>query len=169
MELAGELRASLQGFLSGGSVEIRETGSRISPTGIVSWEVRGAQEKPLLHLWSENCNVTRRVLAIADQSDDCITLAVERFGRTKPDRMVILRLEYSRSPRELSRTEFCEQLRRILAEQFSDETLEKYRSRQIWNILSLAFMHVGYPAEGRPYLLFWRCPTTRTRRPSKAA
>jgi hypothetical protein len=125
MELAQELRASLEEFLAQGSIEIRETGSRISPAGALSWEVRGADRKPLLHLWAENCNVTRRVLAIADQSPDCLALAVERFGRTKPDRLVIVRTDYTRSPRELSRAEFCAQLRRILAEQFPDETLEK--------------------------------------------
>jgi hypothetical protein len=85
--------------------------------------VRGADDKPLLHLGAENCNGTRRILAIADQSPDC--LAVERFGRTKPDRLVIVRTDYTRSPRELSRAEFCGQLRRILAEQFPDETVEK--------------------------------------------
>ena len=125
MQLAQELRASLEEFLAQGSIEIRETGSRISPAGALSWEVRGADRKPLLHLWAENCNVTRRVLAIADQSPDCLALAVERFGRTKPDRLVIVRTDYTRSPREVSRAEFCAQLRRILAEQFPDETLEK--------------------------------------------
>jgi hypothetical protein len=125
MKLAEDLRASLDLFLAGGAVEIRESGSRMSPAGKLLWEVRGAENKPLLHLWSENCNVTRRVLAIADQSDDCLALAVERFGKTKPDRLVIMRRDYARSPRELSREEYCEQLRRILAEQFPDETLEK--------------------------------------------
>jgi hypothetical protein len=125
MKLAEDLRASLNVFLAGGAVEIRESGSRMSPVGKLLWEVRGAENKPLLHLWSENCNVTRRVLAIADQSDDCLALAVERFGKTKPDRLVIMRRDYARSPRELSREEYCEQLRRILAEQFPDETLEK--------------------------------------------
>lgn len=75
-------------------------------------------------MWAENCNVTRRVLAIADQSDNRMALAVERFGRLKPERMEIVRVEFVRSARQLSREEFCEQLRRILAEQFPDETLD---------------------------------------------
>ncbi|HEY1468236.1 MAG TPA: hypothetical protein VGF61_04285 [Candidatus Acidoferrum sp.] len=78
----------------------------------------------MLHMWAENCNVTRRVLAIADQSDNRMALAVERFGRLKPERMEIVRVEFVRSARQLSREEFCEQLRRILAEQFPDETLD---------------------------------------------
>src|SRR5271154_6706476 len=125
MSLAEELRASLQGFLSGASVEIRETGSRISPAGVLSWEVRGAQEKPLLHLWADNCNVTRRVLAITAQSGETLALAVERFGKSKPDRLNIVRTDRPRSVRQLSRADFADQLRRILAEQFPDEVVEK--------------------------------------------
>ena len=34
----------------------------------MSWEVRGSSEKPLLHLWSAQFNLTRRVLAITDHS-----------------------------------------------------------------------------------------------------
>jgi hypothetical protein len=87
--------------------------------------VHGAVEKPLLHLWAENCNLTRRVVAITDQSEERLLLAVERFGRTEPQRMELVRQSFERSPRQISREDFCEQLRRILAEQFPDETVEK--------------------------------------------
>src|SRR5437899_2049947 len=125
MNLAEDLRASLQEILVSGTVEIRENGGRVTAALPLSWEVRGDAEKPLLHLWSENCNVTRRVVAITDNSQDRLALAVERFGRAKPERMEIVRLERAPGPRDLSREGYCEQLRRILAEQFPDETLEK--------------------------------------------
>jgi hypothetical protein len=125
MELARELRASLQDFLSGATIEIRENGSRITATAPLSWEVRGEEAKPLLHLWADNCNVTRRVLAIADQSEARLALAVERFGRAKPERLEMVRLDFARSARELSRDEFADRLRRILAEQFPDDVVEK--------------------------------------------
>jgi hypothetical protein len=86
--------------------------------------------KPLLHLWSENCNVTRCVVAITGNSQDHLALAVKRFGRTKPERMEIVRLEYVPAARDLYREAYCEQLRRILAEQFPDETLEKISAAQ---------------------------------------
>src|SRR5689334_14745138 len=130
MNLAEDLRASLQDILVPGAVEIRENGSRVTSVTPVSWEVRGNSEKPLLHLWSENCNVTRRVVAITGNSQDHLALAVERFGRIKPERMEIVRLEYAPAPRELSREAYCEQLRRILAEKFPDETLEKISAAQ---------------------------------------
>lgn len=124
MELAAELEACLKEFSAAGAVEIRENGGRVAPFSGASWEVRGAAEKPLLHLWSEYCNLTRRVLAISARSDEKLSLAVERFGRTKPDRLEFIRLEFERSGRDLSRDAFCESLRRVLAERFPDESLD---------------------------------------------
>jgi hypothetical protein len=125
MAIAEELRAGLQELLAAGAIEIRENGGRITPATPLSWEVRGAAEKPLLHLWAENCNLTRRIIAITDQSNQRLMLAVERFGRTAPERMEIVRLDFQRSAKQISREDFCEQLRRILSEGFPDETVEK--------------------------------------------
>jgi hypothetical protein len=94
----------------------------------LSWEVRGAAQKPLLHLWSERHNFTRRVLAITAHSEQRLALAVERFGRSRPDRLEFVRLEFDPSARDLSREESCARLSRILAEQFPDETLESLTS-----------------------------------------
>jgi hypothetical protein len=124
VEFAAELQASLQEFTSSGVVEVRENGGCVAPFSGMSWEVRGEGEKPLLHLWSEQLNLTRRVLAITDHSEQRLALAVERFGRAKPDRLEFIRLEYQRGARELSREEFRGRLTHLLAEQFPDETLE---------------------------------------------
>ena len=91
MDLSAELQACLKEFTAVGAIEIRENGGRVAPFSGLSWEVRGASEKPLLHLWSENHNLTRRVLAITDHSDQRLALAVERFGRAKPDRLEFIR------------------------------------------------------------------------------
>jgi len=80
--------------------------------------------RPLLHLWSEQFNLTRRVLAITDHSERRLALAVERFGRSKPDRLEFIRREFERGARELSREEFRDRLAHLLAEQFPDERLE---------------------------------------------
>jgi hypothetical protein len=125
MNLAEELRASLQEFFVSTTIEIRENGGRVNPEPPLSWEVRGGNGKPLLHLWAENCNITRRVVAITDQSEERIALAVERFGRPRPERMEMVRLNFQRGAKEISREGFCEAMRRILAEQFPDETVEK--------------------------------------------
>jgi len=124
MELAAELETTLREFAAAAPVEVRENGGRMVALAGLSWEVRGTAAKPLLHLWSAEYNLTRRVLAIADHSEQCLTLAVERFGCTKPDRLEFVRVNFDRSAREITRHAFCEQLRRILAEQFPDEVVE---------------------------------------------
>jgi len=124
VEFAAELQASLQEFTSSGVVEVRENGGSVASFSGMSWEVRGDGEKPLLHLWSDQFNLTRRVLAITDHSEQRLALAVERFGRTKPDRLEFIRREFERGARELSREEFRDRLTHLLAEQFPDEKLE---------------------------------------------
>jgi hypothetical protein len=124
VEFAAELEATLREFAAAAPVEIRENGGRVAPLAGMSWEIRGAAEKPLLHLWSSEYNLTRRVLAITDHSEQCLTLAVERFGRRKPDRLEFVRMSSERSARERMRQAFCEQLRRTLAEQFPDDLVE---------------------------------------------
>lgn len=123
MELATEIEAGLR-ELSAACVEVRENGGRVAALASLSWEVRGHSAKPLLHLWSEQHNLTRRVLAIIDHSDQRLALAVERFGKQRPDRLEFVRTDFERPARELSREEFRGRLARILTERFADETVE---------------------------------------------
>jgi len=55
-------------------------------------------------------------------------LAVERFGRARPDRLEFVRIDFERPARELARDEFCARLKGILARQFPDETVESITS-----------------------------------------
>lgn len=124
MQLSSELEASLREFAAAGPAELRENGARVAPLSTLSWEVRGSTDKPLLHLWSENHNLTRRVLAITDHSEQRLALAVECFGRAKPDRLEFLRVEFDRSERELSREAFAQSIRRLCEHEFPDESLD---------------------------------------------
>ena len=124
MEFAAELEATLREFAAAAHVEVRENGGRVVALAGLSWEVRGAAEKPLLHMWSAEYNLTRRVLAIIDHSEQCLALAVERFGSSKPGRLEFVRVNFDRPAHQITRHAFCEQLRRILAEQFPDEIVE---------------------------------------------
>jgi hypothetical protein len=124
VEFAAELAASLKEFSASGLVEVRENGGRPAPFEGLSWEIRGTLEKPLLHIWSDGFNLTRRVLAITDFSEQRLALAVECFGRSKPDRLEFLRKDFQRQARDVSRQEFCDRLKSILAEQFPDEALD---------------------------------------------
>jgi hypothetical protein len=51
----------------------------------LSREVRGSGDKPLLHIWSEEYNLTSRVVAITDHWKARLVLAVERFGCARGD------------------------------------------------------------------------------------
>jgi hypothetical protein len=124
VDLSAELQACLKEFTADGAIEIHENGGRLAPFAGLAWEVRGDAGKPLLHVWSENYNLTRRVLAITDHSEQCLSLAVERFGRSKPDRLQFVRVEFQRTERELSREAFCGFLKGVLAQQFPDEPVE---------------------------------------------
>ena len=106
------------------AVEVRENGGRLAPLSRLSWEVRASGDKPLLHLWSAECNLTRRVLAITDHSEHRLALAVERFGRPRPDRLEFVRVEFERPLRQISRDDYCRRLSRVLADQFPDEIVE---------------------------------------------
>jgi len=93
VEFAAELQASLPEFTACGIVVVRENGGCVAPFSGMSWEVRGDGEKPLLHLWSEQLNLTRRALAITGHSEQRLALAVERFNRAKADRPAIIELK----------------------------------------------------------------------------
>jgi len=60
------LQASLEELTASEVVEVCENGGSVAPFSGMSWEVRGDSEKPLLHLWSEQFSLKRRVLAITD-------------------------------------------------------------------------------------------------------
>lgn len=122
MGLSNELEANLRELTSAGPVELRENGARVAPLSVLSWEVRGNSAKPLLHLWSEHHNLTRRVLAITDRSEERLALAVERFGRLRPDRLEFVRIVAERSARDQSREEFCQWIERLCETQFPDDT-----------------------------------------------
>jgi len=145
--------------LASGTFEICESGGRLTPLPPVSWEVRGAPEKPLLHVWAENCNVTRRVLAITDQSAERMALAVERFGKSQPQRLDLVRLEFERSAKKISREGYCEQLRRILAEQIPTKPSKKSPSPLTSSTLSPASTPEAFPAKGPSAV-----PSLRSRR-----
>jgi hypothetical protein len=124
MPLATDLESALREFAAAGPAELRDNSARVAPLSTLSWEVRGNSDKPLLHLWSENHNLRRRVLAITDHSEEWLALAVECFGRIKPDRLEFLRTEFERSQAELSREVFAQVIGRICSNAFPDDTLE---------------------------------------------
>ena len=119
-----ELSRALDAIASSGSAELREDGEWLADLTGLHCDLRPEGSSPLVHLWSGECNLTRRVLRVKEQSAARVILEVQRFGRTKPAKLEFLRTDSSRSSGRITREQFRTRLRRVLAEQFPDATVE---------------------------------------------
>lgn len=119
-----ELGRALDALAASESAELREDGEWLANLNGLHCDLRPDGNSPLVHLWSGECNLTRRVLRVKEQSEDRIILEVQRFGRTKPAKLEFLRTDSARSAGRITREQFRARLRRILAEQFPDATVE---------------------------------------------
>lgn len=126
MLLTADIEMCLRKFDSATSVEVRENGVRIATIEreTFSWQLRGAPDKPVLAVHTEQVNITHRIVGISAESDDHLALSFERLGNARPGRIEFLRVDFARPPREVARDEFRLRLARVLAERFPDETLE---------------------------------------------
>lgn len=110
--------------MSSGAVEVRENGQWFAPLSPGQWEVRRQGERVLLHVWSDERNLVRRVLRIASSSEEGLLLEVERFGRAKPDHLEIARVDREKKERDATRESFRIHFQQLLAEQFPDEKVD---------------------------------------------
>ena len=124
MEKAADLERALAELLASGPVEVHENSQWLAAFSPVHYEVRSQGNATLLHLWSEERNLVRRVLRITEQLPDRVVLEVQRFGRSKPARLEFVRAGAERPASRLARQKFCERFRQLLAEQFPDEQID---------------------------------------------
>jgi hypothetical protein len=118
-----ELQQALESLINGQPVEVREDGRRLAGLDDARYEVR-AGPKPLLHLWSGDRTLVRRVTRVVESGGDCVRLEVERFGKSRPGKLEIVRRERARRQSRLDREEFSERFAHLLSQQFPDETLQ---------------------------------------------
>ena len=76
MQLAGELRRALDGLCAVGAPEVRENGEWLAGLEGVHYEVSAQGEAALLHLWSTQQSLVRRVLRVAEESSERVVLEV---------------------------------------------------------------------------------------------
>ncbi len=117
------LDRALAVMASSGSTEVREDGEWLAELAALRYELRPEGKNPLVHLWSDNSNLTRRILRVREQTDERIVLEVRRFGRTKPGKLEFLRTDAPRASARVTREQFRARLRRVLAEQFPDAVI----------------------------------------------
>jgi hypothetical protein len=124
MELASELRRALDGLCAVGAPEVRENGEWLAGLEGAQYEVSPQGEAALLHMWSAQQTLVRRVLRIAEESRDRVVLEVSRFGYSRHAQLEFVTGGPPRETRRVGREQFSNRLRRILTDHFPDETVE---------------------------------------------
>jgi hypothetical protein len=123
MELTRALTEALDRLLATGRLEVRENDARLAALDDFQYEVRQPPGAPLLHLWSGERNLVRRVHGILENAPERLALEVERFGHARPDRLEFVIADGPRNPGRVAREQFRERFRDLLARQFPDEKL----------------------------------------------
>jgi hypothetical protein len=119
-----ELDRALAAIVASGCAEVREDGEWLAEFADLHCEVHCQGKAPLVHLWSEQRNLTRRIMRVQEQSGDRIVLEVQRFGRAKPGRLEVLRADARRTTGRITREQFRARFGRMLAEQFPDAIID---------------------------------------------
>lgn len=122
-DLAGLDRA-LHEIAASGAAEVREDGQWLADLSGLHCEIHQDGKNSLVHLWSDQRNLTRRVLRVKEKTEERIILEVHRFGRKTPGSLEFLRTDSQRTPGRVAREHFRARLGRLLAESFPDATVE---------------------------------------------
>ena len=88
-----ELDRALGEMAASGSVEVREDGEWLAELAALHCELRREGKSALVHLWSDQRNLTRRILRVKERDENRILLEVQRFGNAKPGRLEFLRAD----------------------------------------------------------------------------
>ncbi|HEY0703048.1 MAG TPA: hypothetical protein VGD60_09800 [Candidatus Acidoferrales bacterium] len=123
-----ELDRALKEFSASGVIEVREDGKWLSELSGLSWEVHHETPRPLIHLSSEEGNLTRQLLRVKEVTPNSIVIEVQRFGKSKPGRLEFVRRDDARTPQRVTREQFRERFERILAEKFPDSIVDSLTS-----------------------------------------
>ncbi len=119
-----ELDRALEAMAASGPAEVREDGEWLAELAGLHCELRSQGKNSLVHLWSSERSVTRRLLRIREQTEGRIVLEVQRFGRTRPSHIEFLRTDVPRSPGRITREQFRARFQRILSESFPDAQID---------------------------------------------
>jgi len=106
-----------------------EEGSVLFDLADAKYSISGEQNKCLLHLWSAERNVVRRVLE-AEVKNEVLRLAVQRLGQSKPTRLEIWRERDRRTPsaKRATRMAYQRTLQQILLRRFPGFVIDRLRT-----------------------------------------
>ena len=121
------LASTLEGFLSGSSgAVVVEDGAVVFDLQSAKYSVSGENSKCLLHFWSEERNIVRRVLDI-ESKGEMLRVIVQKMGQPRPTRLDIRRQRDPRSSssKKMARALYQRVLERAFRKHFSDWTLHE--------------------------------------------
>lgn len=154
MGIGKELESALRELTATGRVEVRENGEWLAALDGMQYEIRGRSSAILLHMWSSQQTLVRRVLRLAKQSRGSVVVEVARFDG-RPARLEFVAVVAAPPARRLLREQFRARLRQLLSDRFPDETLDSLTNApDLQHSLSGSYtrgvMHAG--ADGRAVL-----------------
>ncbi|MGH9805117.1 MAG: hypothetical protein ACRD4D_08080, partial [Candidatus Acidiferrales bacterium] len=106
--------------------EITEDGELLFDLRQTEFRLEESRGRLLLHLWSPERNWVRRVVGVAEDGD-ALVVSVERFGRTRPGKLLVApprRRRKQTGDRSAERRKFAAWLRRLVEREFPRSTLE---------------------------------------------
>ena len=124
MSEPAQLERALAELAASGRAQVHENGQWLAALSSLHCEVRSQGNSTLIHLWSDERNLVRRVLRVAELSADRVVLEVQRFGRSKPDTLEFTSADWEPPAARQAREKFRTGFRQLLSEQSPDETID---------------------------------------------
>lgn len=123
------LARSLQEFLAGAlGALVLEDGQVLFDLKSAHYSISSEKDRCLLHLWSEERNLVRHVVAV-EKKNGALTLTVRRFAQARPVKMEIC-LDRDRRPpsaQKAARSRYARLLERVLRRDMPSWALDKAR------------------------------------------
>jgi hypothetical protein len=116
-----QLARSLEDFLaSAQNAVVLEDGVVLFDLAQSKYSISGEHNKCLLHVWSSERNVVRRVIE-AEVKNETLRITVQRLGQSRPGKLEIIRERDRRTPtvKRLARLAYQRVLQRVLQRWFS--------------------------------------------------
>jgi hypothetical protein len=124
MDPWNDLEQDLAELARSGTADVHEDTVWLAEFAGWHCEFRRQGKQGLVHVWSGERNLIRRVVGVAQRAPGRIILGVQRMGRSKPGRLEIFSKEAPRTTARVTREKFRARFRRLLEQQFPDARID---------------------------------------------
>jgi hypothetical protein len=155
---------TVEDFLAGArDAVVLDDGAVLFDLSQAKYSISGERNKCLLHLWSPERNVVRRVLDV-ELKNEVFRLTVQRLGQTRPSKLEICRQRDRRTPtaKRAARLAYQRNLQRTLELRFPDYVASRLTTSPDLERSFAPSTPAVCCAKGSPGLPFWE--STRRRR-----